>query len=108
MALTYNNLSPEDQNRIRANVAGAEPEPDYDSFLPNWEAEHFTHSVLLEQATANGDEDAANAAREAMATLEAAVTNVRAGKRPDGTNRPVAPTPPPAPEPTPPAPGPQG
>lgn len=110
MPLEYRNLDTEQQNRIRNDITGADPEPDYASFLPAWEAEHFSHSVLLEKATAEGDEDAASAAREAMATLETSVNNVRAGLRPDGTTpsappapAPTDPTPPPA-DPTPPAP----
>lgn len=111
MAIEYKNLSDDDKNRIRGDIQGRDvDDTDYDAFLPAWEAEHFSHTVLLEKAEAEGDEEAANAAREALSTLEGAVTNVRAGKRPDGSDRPTRPTPPspePAPvEPTPPAPEP--
>lgn len=110
MAITYENLDENDKGRIRNDIASRDADTtDYDAFLPGWEAEHFSHTVLLEQATAAGDEDAIEAAQEAIAALEEAITNVRAGLRPDGTPRPTPPAPPaptpPAPtDPTPPAP----
>lgn len=98
MAIEYKNLDQNDKDRIRGDIDARDvDDTDYESFLPAWEAEHFSHTVLLEKATANGDEEAAEAAREAVATLESAVTNVRAGKRPDGSDRPAPPAPEPAP-----------
>lgn len=101
MPFEYKDLDEDDKNRIRGRVVEPDPEPEFTNFLPAWEAEHFAHTVLLEQAVTDGDEDAQETHREAIATLEASITNVRAGKRPDGTDRVIPPAPP---APTPPAP----
>lgn len=101
MAFAYERLSEDDKTRVKNRFSAPDPEPDYDAFLTAWEEEHFSHSVLRDEAVKNGDEDAAGNHQDAMATLEASIANVRAGKRPDGTDRPPAPTPPPAPAPTP-------
>lgn len=111
MPMEYKNLDQADKDRIRGDIQGRDvDETDYEAFLPAWEAEHFSHSVLLEQATLDKDEDAAEAAREAMAALELSVTNVRAGNKPDGSPHPGKPVPPapadPVPAPTDPAPAP--
>lgn len=100
MAITYKTLVQADKDAIKADVTTPDPEPDYPTFLPTWEREHYAHTLLLEKAVADGDEDAQTAAKSAIATLEAAIVNVRAGKRPDGTT-PSTPPAPPAPGPTP-------
>lgn len=100
MPIEYKNLSEDDKNRIRGDIQGRDvDDTDYEAFLPAWEAEHFSHTVLLEKATAAGDEEAAQASRDALAALEESVTNVRAGKKPDGSDHPNKPAPPRPPAP---------
>lgn len=105
MAFEYKNLDKADRDAVRARLNAPDPEPAYEDFLTAWEEAHVAHRVLRDAAVADGDEEEAARQNEAIATLEASITNVRAGKRPDGTDRPTPPAPPaptpPAPQPTP-------
>lgn len=101
MAFEYKNLDKADRDAVRARLNAPDPEPAYEDFLTGWEEAHVSHRVLRDKAVADGDEEEAARQNEAIATLETSITNVRAGKRPDGTARPTPPAPP---APTPPAP----
>lgn len=111
MAFEYQELDKSARDRVRARIAAPDPEPAYEDFLATWEEAHVAHRALRDAAVADGNAEEAAAQESAIATLEASITNVRAGLRPDGTERPTPPAPPtPAPvtptpvEPAPPAP----
>lgn len=104
MAFEYKNLDKAARDAVRARLNAPDPEPEYETFLTGWEEAHVAHRALRDAALAEGDEDEVTRQEQAIATLEESITNVRAGKRPDGTDRPVRPTPPTPPTPVTPAP----
>ena len=85
MAFEYEELDDEGKNRVHDRMVKVEPEVNYTEFLPAWEEEHYSHSVLCDELLASGEhgEDPC-AHEEAMVTIESSVENVRAGKKPDG------------------------
>lgn len=87
----YEILDEAQKETISEQIDAPVEETDFAQFLPTWEAEHYSHSVLCQKLKDAGEHPTGACEHEdSMAIIEKSIINVRGGNAPDAETAPAA------------------